>query len=88
MCVQYDEWRCFYVYHRNHCSHRFIDFSFEQFAAKRFEELVVASPHVLPPSGDHGVDFEHIINDQLYLGHVKCYRKDLPYVPIALLHLI
>ena len=60
--------------------------SFEHFVAQLFETTRGGFTHVTPPSGDFGVDFEHIINDQLYLGQTKCHKEDLSFEPIALLH--
>lgn len=61
-------------------------YSFEHFVAEVFEKTRGGFTNVLPGSGDFGVDFEHIIDGQLYLGQVKCYKNDLPFNPIALIH--
>lgn len=37
-------------------------------------------------SGDFGVDIEHGVVETKVLGQVKCYREDMGYEPIAILH--
>jgi restriction system protein len=59
---------------------------FETFVAEVMEKYYGGSAWVSPASGDYGVDFEHRREDGLYLGQVKCYKNDLSYEPIALLH--
>lgn len=58
---------------------------FEHFVASIIETVRGGSTYVTPSSGDFGVDFEHSTND-VYLGQVKCYKSDLSYEPIALVH--
>jgi restriction system protein len=59
---------------------------FETFVAHVLETYHGGDTWVSPASGDYGVDFEHRRKDGLYLGQVKCYKNDLSYEPIALLH--
>ncbi|MGD6849609.1 restriction endonuclease [Rossellomorea aquimaris] len=59
---------------------------FESFVAEIIERAKGGSTWVSPPVGDFGVDFEHTTEDGLYLGQVKCYRGDLPFEAIALIH--
>ncbi|MCM3034242.1 restriction endonuclease [Niallia sp. MER 6] len=59
---------------------------FERFVADVFEKSRGGSTWVSRASGDYGVDFEQTVNDELYLGQVKCYQGDLSYEPIALVH--
>jgi restriction system protein len=58
---------------------------FESFVAEVIERVKGGSTWVSPPVGDFGVDFEHS-TEGLYLGQVKCYRGDLPFEAIALIH--
>lgn len=60
--------------------------TFEYFVAEVFESARGGSTWVSPPSGDFGVDFEHETDDGLFLGQVKCYKGDLPFNPIAIIH--
>ncbi len=60
--------------------------SFESFVAEVFEKARGGNTWVSPPTGDFGVDFEHDTEEGRYLGQVKCYKGDLPYNPIALIH--
>ncbi|GLH62405.1 restriction endonuclease [Parageobacillus sp. G301] len=59
---------------------------FELFVAEVMEAYFGGSTWVSPASGDFGVDIEHEREDGLYLGQVKCYKNDLSYEPIALVH--
>jgi restriction system protein len=59
---------------------------FESFVAEVIERAKGGSTWVSPPTGDFGVDFEHTTEDGLYLGQVKCYRGDLPFEAVALVH--
>lgn len=59
---------------------------FERFVADIFEKAKGGSTWVSRASGDFGVDFDHTLNDELYLGQVKCYQGDLSFEPIALVH--
>jgi restriction system protein len=59
---------------------------FESFVAEVIERAKGGSTWVSPPTGDFGIDFEHTTEDGLYLGQVKCYRGDLPFEAIALVH--
>ncbi|NYV67193.1 restriction endonuclease [Bacillus sp. Gen3] len=60
--------------------------SFEHFVADVFKNSKGGSVWVSPCSGDFGVDFEHNTTNGLFLGQVKCYKDDLPFDPIALIH--
>ncbi|MBM7587932.1 restriction system protein [Bacillus pakistanensis] len=59
---------------------------FEYFVAEVIERAMGGNTWVSPSSGDFGVDFEHTTEDGLFLGQVKCYKGDLPFDPIALVH--
>jgi restriction system protein len=59
---------------------------FESFVAEVIERAKGGSTWVSPPTGDFGIDFEHTTEDGLFLGQVKCYRGDLPFEAIALVH--
>jgi restriction system protein len=60
--------------------------SFESFVANIFETCKGGITFVTSPTNDFGVDFEHELREGIYLGQVKCYKDDLSYEPIALLH--
>ncbi|WP_254901673.1 restriction endonuclease [Thalassobacillus devorans] len=59
---------------------------FEEFAAQVLAKHFDGTYWVSPPSGDFGVDFEIRINNKKYLGQAKCYKDDIHYEPIAVLH--
>lgn len=59
---------------------------FESFVADVFEKSKGGSTWVSPPTGDFGVDFEHVTEDGKYLGQVKCYKGDLGFDCIAIIH--
>ena len=59
---------------------------FENFVADVIERAKGGRTWVLPPSGDFGVDFEHDTKEGKLLGQVKCWKDDLPFDPIALIH--
>jgi len=59
---------------------------FEYFVAEIIEKTRGGSTYVTRATGDFGVDFEHKTSDGLFLGQVKCYKGDLSYEPIALIH--
>lgn len=59
---------------------------FESFVAEVIERAKGGNTWVSPPTGDFGIDFEHTNNDGLFLGQVKCYKGDLPFEAIALVH--
>src|SRR5690606_16601584 len=44
------------------------------------------SSYVTKSSRDFGVDIEHGVGDGKVLGQVKCYKDDVGYEPIALIH--
>ncbi|UOR10553.1 restriction endonuclease [Halobacillus amylolyticus] len=60
--------------------------SFERFVANVFEVKFNGTAWVTNPSWDFGVDFDLTVNDEKYLAQVKCYKDDMGYEPIALLH--
>src|SRR5690625_1326129 len=60
--------------------------TFESFVADLFEKARDGSTLVYPSTGDFGVDFEHQTEKGLFLWQVKCYKEDLPFNPIALVH--
>ncbi|TGB01075.1 restriction endonuclease [Halobacillus salinus] len=60
--------------------------SFEHFTADLIQKARGGSTWVTPPSHDFGVDFEHTIDGNIFLGQAKCQRDDLGYEPIALVH--
>lgn len=60
--------------------------SFEHFVAGIISEVNSGSTIVYPPSGDFGVDFEHSVGEDLFLGQVKCFKEDVNFEPIAILH--
>lgn len=59
---------------------------FESFVAEVFEKAKGGSTWVSPPTGDFGVDFEHVTEEGKYLGQVKCHKGDLSYESIAIIH--
>ncbi|CAM3889030.1 hypothetical protein GCM10009865_22240 [Aeromicrobium ponti] len=61
-------------------------FTFESFVAEVFEKARGGNTWVSPPTGDFGVDFEHDTKEGKYLGQVKCYKEDVPFGPIAVIH--
>ncbi|OOR22726.1 MULTISPECIES: restriction endonuclease [Bacillus] len=71
------------------CSSVFIrqtPLEFEAFVADVFEKYYGGSAFVTVATGDYGVDFEHTVNGELYLGQVKCLCNDMSYKAIALVH--
>ncbi|MEH7392182.1 restriction endonuclease [Bacillus sp. JJ1474] len=60
--------------------------TFESFVAEVFESARGGSTWVSPPTGDFGVDFEHETDEGRFLGQVKCYKGDMKFDPIAILH--
>src|SRR5690625_1427431 len=60
--------------------------TFETFIAEVFESARGGNTWVSPPSGDFGVDFEHNIGSNKYLGQVKCEKDDISFDPIAILN--
>lgn len=61
-------------------------FLFESFVAEVFEKARGGSTWVSPPTGDFGVDFEHVTEEGKYLGQVKCFKGDLAFDCIAIIH--
>ncbi|MEB9907858.1 restriction endonuclease [Bacillus anthracis] len=71
------------------CSSVFIrqtPLEFEAFVADVIEKYYGGSAFVTVDTGDHGIDFEHTVNGELYLGQVKCLCIDMSYKAIALVH--
>ncbi|WP_245804683.1 restriction endonuclease [Halobacillus hunanensis] len=60
--------------------------TFERFVANIFEKKFNGTAWVTNPSWDFGVDFDLTVKDKKYLAQVKCYKDDMGYEPIALLH--
>lgn len=59
---------------------------FEFFVAEVFEKAREGSTWVSPPTGDFGVDFEHVTEEGKYLGQVNCFKVDLAFDCIAIIH--
>lgn len=59
---------------------------FEHFIADILKHKYGESTFVTKSSGDFGVDIEHGVGDGKVLGQVKCYKDDVGYEPIALIH--
>ncbi|MCJ7842722.1 restriction endonuclease [Lederbergia sp. NSJ-179] len=59
---------------------------FEDFVADIFEKARGGQTDVLPSKQDFGVDFTHKTEDGLFLGQVKCWKEDVDFEPIALIH--
>src|SRR5699024_4926372 len=59
---------------------------YEHVIADLFREKRGGSSWVSPSIEYFGVDFEHRTEEGLFLGQVKCSRKDIPFDPIALIH--
>lgn len=60
--------------------------TFETFIAEVFKSARGGNTWVSPPSGNFGVDFEHTIGSNKYLGQVKCEKNDISFDLIAILH--
>jgi len=59
---------------------------FENFIADVLKHRYGTEAFVTKSSGDFGVDIEHGVGDRKVLGQVKCYREDMGFEPIAILH--
>lgn len=59
---------------------------FEDFVADIFERSRGGETDVLPSKQDFGIDFKHKTEDGLFLGQVKCWKEDVDFEPIALIH--
>lgn len=59
---------------------------FEHFVADIMQYRYDGEVYVTQGSGDFGVDVEHGIGEGKILGQVKCYKGDVGYEPIALIH--
>ncbi|MFC5449045.1 restriction endonuclease [Paenibacillus aestuarii] len=61
-------------------------YEFEYFVADILEGIFGGKAFVTQGSGDYGVDIEHQRNNGLFLIQVKCYKDDVPFDPIAIIH--
>lgn len=61
-------------------------YDFENFVSGIIEKQFGGKSYTTVKTGDFGVDFEHELEGELYLGQVKAYRDDLGFSPIALIH--
>ncbi|MGY3718724.1 restriction endonuclease [Sutcliffiella cohnii] len=59
---------------------------FEDFVAEILKHKYGENTFVTKSTGDFGVDIEHGIGSEKVLGQVKCYKDDVGYQPIALIH--
>lgn len=59
---------------------------FEHFVADVLKHRYGFEAFVTKSSGDFGVDIEHGVGDGKVLGQVKCYREDMGFQSIAILH--
>lgn len=59
---------------------------FEHFIADVLKHKYGFDAFVTKSSGDFGIDIEHGVGEDKVLGQVKCYREDMGYEPIAILH--
>lgn len=59
---------------------------FVDFVADIFEKAKGGETDVLPSRRDFGVDFKHKTEEGLFLGQVKCWKDDVGFEPIALIH--
>ena len=59
---------------------------FEHFIADVLKHRYGFDAFVTQSSGDFGVDIEHGAGEGKVLGQVKCYREDMGFEPIAILH--
>jgi restriction system protein len=60
-------------------------YKFEEFVSEIMKDYFEGNVKVTIGSGDFGVDIEHEGKEKV-LGQVKCYRTDVGYEPIALVH--
>ncbi|WBL16787.1 restriction endonuclease [Sutcliffiella sp. NC1] len=60
--------------------------SFEDFVGDILKHKYGENMYVTKSTGDFGVDIEHGIGTDKVLGQVKCYKVDVGYEPIALIH--
>ncbi|CAN7413242.1 restriction endonuclease [Paenibacillus sp. LjRoot56] len=61
-------------------------YEFEYFVADILEGIYGGTTYVTQSSGDFGVDIEHQRSNGLFLVQVKCYKDDVPFDPIAIIH--
>lgn len=61
-------------------------YEFEYFVADILEGIYGGTTYVTQGSGDYGVDIEHQRSNGLFLVQVKCYKEDVSFDPIAIIH--
>ncbi|MDR6549053.1 restriction endonuclease [Paenibacillus qinlingensis] len=61
-------------------------YEFEYFVADILEGIYGGTTYVTESSGDYGVDIEHQRSKGLFLVQVKCYKEDVSFDPIAIIH--
>lgn len=61
-------------------------YEFEYFVADILEGIYGGTTYVTQSSGDYGVDIEHQRSNGLFLVQVKCYKEDVSFDPIAIIH--
>ncbi len=61
-------------------------YEFEYFVADILEGIYGGTTYVTQSSGDYGVDIEHLRSNGLFLVQVKCYKEDVSFDPIAIIH--
>ncbi|WP_017798528.1 restriction endonuclease [Oceanobacillus kimchii] len=59
---------------------------FENFIANILKHKYGEHTYITKNTGDFGVDIEHGFGEDKVLGQVKCYKEDLSFEPIAILH--
>ncbi|MGP4074066.1 restriction endonuclease [Piscibacillus sp. B03] len=59
---------------------------FEDFVARIIKHQLGGNIYTTPESDDHGIDFEHYVDGELYLGQVNVYKENIGVGPIAVLH--
>lgn len=63
-----------------------LPYDFEDFVASVYQKRFGGDVFVTNKSGDFGVDFEQVIDGELFLGQAKAFKHDVGYEPIAILH--
>ncbi|GEL77816.1 restriction endonuclease [Tenuibacillus multivorans] len=61
-------------------------FEFEDFVGNIIKKKFNGHVYTSAKSHDYGVDFEHHIDGDIYLGQVKVYKHDVGFEPVALIH--
>ncbi|MFD2637839.1 restriction endonuclease [Piscibacillus salipiscarius] len=59
---------------------------FEDFVARILKKHLGGNIYTTPESDDHGIDFEHYLEGELYLGQVNVFKDNIGAGPIAVLH--